>query len=290
MSVTENGRPPSGRGQAICRRAKGGRVPQRRRQWRWAQATSREGQACTAPQAAQPEPHRSLLRWHPALDSAGCMGDRLARGPARRRSLSALSRSTSTSKLPPVTDLLDGRARGSVTLLDRNGEVFAWRGETFGGQIDAQHVSPNLRNAIDRHRGPPLLLASRCQPARHHQRDSHQSCRRTRATRRQRRLDHHPAGREASLPRRRPTIPRSGSPRRIRGRLPRRRDRAQAQGNALRLRAGGEVFQERHPVRSTSTAPILARERAGSRPQHSATSAKARTPSRPPRPRCLRAC
>ncbi len=51
-------------------------------------------------------------------------------------------------KLPPVTDLLDGRARGSVTLLDRNGEVFAWRGETFGGQIDAQHVSPNLRNAI----------------------------------------------------------------------------------------------------------------------------------------------
>jgi penicillin-binding protein 1A len=51
-------------------------------------------------------------------------------------------------QLPEVTELLDGRARGSVTLLDRNGEVFAWRGETFGGQIDAQHVSPNLRNAI----------------------------------------------------------------------------------------------------------------------------------------------
>jgi penicillin-binding protein 1A len=33
-------------------------------------------------------------------------------------------------------------------LLDRNGEVFAWRGETFGGQIDAASVSPNLLNAI----------------------------------------------------------------------------------------------------------------------------------------------
>jgi penicillin-binding protein 1A len=51
-------------------------------------------------------------------------------------------------KLPDVTALLDARARGSVTLLDRNGEVFAWRGETFGGQIDAASVSPNLLNAI----------------------------------------------------------------------------------------------------------------------------------------------
>ncbi|WOI56024.1 PBP1A family penicillin-binding protein [Palleronia sp. LCG004] len=52
------------------------------------------------------------------------------------------------STLPPVGDLLDGRARGSVTMLDRDGEVFAWRGEQFGGQIDAQTISPNLRNAI----------------------------------------------------------------------------------------------------------------------------------------------
>ena len=44
--------------------------------------------------------------------------------------------------------MLDARARGSVTLLDRNGEVFAWRGEQFGGQITAATVSPNLRNAI----------------------------------------------------------------------------------------------------------------------------------------------
>ena len=50
--------------------------------------------------------------------------------------------------LPPVEELLDGRARGSVTLLDRKGQVFAWRGDQFGGAITAQTVSPHLRNAI----------------------------------------------------------------------------------------------------------------------------------------------
>lgn len=50
--------------------------------------------------------------------------------------------------LPAVTDLLDGRAKGSVTLLDRNDQVFAWRGETFGGQITSETVSPNLLHAV----------------------------------------------------------------------------------------------------------------------------------------------
>lgn len=35
-----------------------------------------------------------------------------------------------------------------MTLLDRKGEVFAWRGETFGGPITADTVSPNLLHAI----------------------------------------------------------------------------------------------------------------------------------------------
>ena len=52
------------------------------------------------------------------------------------------------AQLPPVTDLLDGRARGSVTLLDRADTVFAWRGETFGGQITSENVSPYLLNAV----------------------------------------------------------------------------------------------------------------------------------------------
>ena len=50
--------------------------------------------------------------------------------------------------LPEATTLLDGRARGSVTLMDRNGEVFAWRGEQFGGAADANSVSQTLKNAI----------------------------------------------------------------------------------------------------------------------------------------------
>ena len=52
------------------------------------------------------------------------------------------------STLPPLADLLDARTRGSVTLLDTNGQVFAWRGETFGGQITAANVSPALLNAV----------------------------------------------------------------------------------------------------------------------------------------------
>ncbi len=51
-------------------------------------------------------------------------------------------------QLPPLDSLMDGRARGSVTMLDRDGAVFAWRGETFGGQMTAETVSPNLLHAI----------------------------------------------------------------------------------------------------------------------------------------------
>ena len=51
-------------------------------------------------------------------------------------------------QLPEPTALLDGRARGSVTLLDRNGEVFAWRGDQFGGAITTETASPHLVNAI----------------------------------------------------------------------------------------------------------------------------------------------
>jgi len=52
------------------------------------------------------------------------------------------------SGLPPAETLIDGRARGSVTMTDRNGEVFAWRGDQFGGMITADTVSPHLKDAI----------------------------------------------------------------------------------------------------------------------------------------------
>ncbi|WP_323769664.1 transglycosylase domain-containing protein [Antarctobacter sp.] len=52
------------------------------------------------------------------------------------------------STLPELNALLDGRARGSVTLLDRNGDVFALRGDQFGGVVTAESVSPHLKNAV----------------------------------------------------------------------------------------------------------------------------------------------
>ena len=52
------------------------------------------------------------------------------------------------SQLPPLAAMMDARTRGSVTLLDRNDKVFAWRGETFGGQTSADTVSPYLKHAV----------------------------------------------------------------------------------------------------------------------------------------------
>lgn len=50
--------------------------------------------------------------------------------------------------LPELDELLDGRAQGSVTLKDRNGDTFAWRGDQFGGVVTAATVSPHLKNAV----------------------------------------------------------------------------------------------------------------------------------------------
>ncbi len=52
------------------------------------------------------------------------------------------------STLPPAAELVDGRARGSVTLLDDRGEPFAWRGDQFGGAVTASSVAPALRDAV----------------------------------------------------------------------------------------------------------------------------------------------
>ncbi|MBV2358945.1 transglycosylase domain-containing protein [Thalassococcus sp. CAU 1522] len=50
--------------------------------------------------------------------------------------------------LPDYSALLDGRARGSITLLDRHGDIFARRGDQFGGAVTTETVSPHLSNAI----------------------------------------------------------------------------------------------------------------------------------------------
>ena len=50
--------------------------------------------------------------------------------------------------LPPVAAIADGRVKGSVTMLDREGRVFAWRGDQFGGIVTAETVAPVLVDAI----------------------------------------------------------------------------------------------------------------------------------------------
>lgn len=52
------------------------------------------------------------------------------------------------STMPPLSSLVDGRAQGSVTMMDRNGDVFAWRGDQFGGIVTSETVSPALKNAV----------------------------------------------------------------------------------------------------------------------------------------------
>ncbi|MFC3526951.1 transglycosylase domain-containing protein [Paracoccus mangrovi] len=49
--------------------------------------------------------------------------------------------------LPEASALFDGRARGSVTMQDNEGRVFAWRGETFG-MVSADKIAPVLKNAV----------------------------------------------------------------------------------------------------------------------------------------------
>ena len=50
--------------------------------------------------------------------------------------------------LPDMEQLVDGRARGSVTMSDRDGRTFAWRGDQFGGMVTATTVSAHLKNAV----------------------------------------------------------------------------------------------------------------------------------------------
>ena len=53
-----------------------------------------------------------------------------------------------STTMPPVQEIVDARTRGSVTMLDREGEIFAWRGDQFGGMITAGSVSRHLHNAV----------------------------------------------------------------------------------------------------------------------------------------------
>jgi penicillin-binding protein 1A len=52
------------------------------------------------------------------------------------------------SLLPPSEELFDGRGVGSVTMRDAEGDIFAWRGEQYGGDVRVDEVSPHLVHAV----------------------------------------------------------------------------------------------------------------------------------------------
>ena len=52
------------------------------------------------------------------------------------------------TQLPAHENLFDGRGTGSVTMLDRDGNIFAWRGEQYGGELAVTEVSPHLVHAV----------------------------------------------------------------------------------------------------------------------------------------------
>ena len=51
-------------------------------------------------------------------------------------------------QLPDLAEASDSRIQGSVTFIDREGEVFARRGAQFGGVAEADAISPHLVNAL----------------------------------------------------------------------------------------------------------------------------------------------
>lgn len=87
---------------------------------------------------------RRLLRL--ALRLAWAAGLRLAVAVALAIGLATLY---FHAQLPSdVMALVDGRTRGSVTMLDRDSRTFAWRGDVFGGVVTAGSVSPYLKDAV----------------------------------------------------------------------------------------------------------------------------------------------
>ena len=79
------------------------------------------------------------LRWTWRVGSRVALGLALALGVATWHYF---------GQLPEAEELLDGRSRGSVTMLDRTGQVFAWRGDQYGGALRAAEASPHLINAV----------------------------------------------------------------------------------------------------------------------------------------------
>ena len=100
--------------------------------------------------------------------------------------------------LKPYEELLDGRAKGSVTLLDRSGAVFAWRGEQFGGSSPPIPCPP-FEKRHHRDRGSSVLSTFWNFATRPCQCNPHQPARRTWPIIGTRRINTNPTNRKIAV-------------------------------------------------------------------------------------------
>ena len=100
--------------------------------------------------AKAPTRRRGLLGWLAwPLRLAMRLGWALAwRGAVVVIALVLLATGWNYTRIPDMATLSDGRARGSVTLQDRDGRIFAWRGDSFGGLITPDAMPAVLREAV----------------------------------------------------------------------------------------------------------------------------------------------
>ncbi|PWJ22219.1 transglycosylase domain-containing protein [Jannaschia seohaensis] len=130
------------------RRGKGRLVAEKRRA-PLAEPRGRKTRAKTA--AAKPaRPRRGLLGWvlWPFRVLLRLIWALAWRGAVIVALIVAGAVAYNYARIPDMASLADGRARGSVTMADRSGEVFAWRGDNFGGLVTTEGVSEHLKNAV----------------------------------------------------------------------------------------------------------------------------------------------
>ncbi len=151
MSASGNGRRSGGSGgrRLVAERRQTGQAPKRptRTSGGGGGGTRRK----TARKARSPRRRRSgPLGWIVAFFAFiwRIIWGLMWRGSVAVGILLALATAYFYAQLPEFDALVDGRARGSVTMLDRDGRVFAWRGDQFGGVIMANTTSEHLVNAV----------------------------------------------------------------------------------------------------------------------------------------------
>ena len=158
--------------------------------------------------------------------------------------------------LPPIQSLEIPKRPPSVLILGDNGATLATRGDMGGAAVPLARIAGLRAQRLHRHRGPPLLFALRHRSAGASARAAVADVLHRGAS--ARRLDHHPAARQES-------VPHAGAHR-----------HPQAAGNRAGALARTQIHQARRFSNSISTASISAPAPTASKPPRSAISASRR--------------